>query len=132
MESYLPYFIIRIQPKGVYIASNSSLEEDRFLRDDSKTRPKIMKAELAYIDPINYYLPTIRFYQPKEHLDQSRLSTSSSTNNTNFLPSMDAERYSFQYQRSIWPIPNLLKFTAVLSQIEMLKHISTTPDCMFV
>lgn len=132
MESYLPYFIIRIQPKGVYIASNSSLEEDRFLRDDSKTRPKIMKAELAYVDPINYYLPTIRFYQPKEHLDQSRLSTSSSTNNTNFLPSMDAERYSFQYQRSIWPIPNLLKFTAVLSQIEMLKHISTTPDCMFV
>ncbi|CAI9755744.1 unnamed protein product [Fraxinus pennsylvanica] len=36
-------------------------DEDRFLRDDSKMRPKIMKAELAYVNLINYYLPTISF-----------------------------------------------------------------------
>lgn len=82
---YLPYLIIRIQPNRINITSDSSLKKDRFLRNDPKARPKIMKSYLGNINSINNNIPSTRFHQSKENLNQSGLSTPSSANNTNFF-----------------------------------------------
>lgn len=66
---YLPYLVLRISPNWVDVASYGSFKEHRLLRNHTKARPEIMKAQSANIYSINDDMPFYRLHKPEQSLN---------------------------------------------------------------
>ncbi len=99
MEKYLPYSCIIMLPQWVKVRPHSTIKKSGLLRNDAEFGTQIMQANCCYVDAINEDTAMSWFNYPEKCLNERCLSTSSTSNHSQLLPSSDCECQALEHQR---------------------------------
>ncbi len=89
MEKNLPYNCIIVLPQWVKVRPHSTIKKSGLLRNNAEFGTQIIQANCCYVHAINEDTATGWFNYPEKHLIERCLSTSSTSNHSELLPSSD-------------------------------------------